>query len=505
MKIRKIEIMDTTLRDGEQTSGVSFSSAEKLTIAKLLIKELHIDRIEVASARVSEGEFQAVKNITDWATKNGCINKIEMLTFVDGGQSIKWMKDAGAKVQNLLTKGSLNHLTHQLKKTPEQHFSEIKQVIELAQKEGITTNVYLEDWSNGMRNSPDYVFQYLDFLVTQPVARILLPDTLGVLTPAETKEFFSKTTKRYPKIHFDFHAHNDYDLSVANVMESINAGAHGLHLTVNGMGERAGNAPLASVVAVINDFYKNEVEISVKESSLYTVSKLIETFSGVRIPSNKPIVGDNVFTQTAGIHADGDNKNNLYFNDLMPERFGRKRKYALGKTSGKANIEKNLQELGLTLNNEDLIKVTQRIIELGDKKEVVTKEDLPYIISDVLNSNLYQERITIESYVLTHSKGLKPSTTVLVKIDGDLYQEHAQGDGQFDAFMNALKKLYKKKKIALPKLVDYAVRIPPGSTSDALCETIITWENNNKRFITRGLDSDQTVSAIKATQRMLNI
>ncbi|MBI9039936.1 alpha-isopropylmalate synthase regulatory domain-containing protein [Lutibacter sp.] len=505
MEKRKIEIMDTTLRDGEQTSGVSFSSAEKLTIAKLLIEELHIDRIEVASARVSEGEFQAVKNITDWASKNGYIDRIEMLTFVDGGQSIQWMKDAGAKVQNLLTKGSLNHLTHQLKKTPEQHFAEIKEVIDLAQKEGITTNVYLEDWSNGMRNSPDYVFQFLDFLATQQVARILLPDTLGVLTPAETKEFFSKTTTKYPTIHFDFHAHNDYDLSVANVMESLYAGANGVHLTVNGMGERAGNAPLASVVAVINDFFKNEIEVSVKETSLYSVSKLIETFSGVRIPSNKPIVGDNVFTQTAGIHADGDNKNNLYFNDLMPERFGRKRKYALGKTSGKANIEKNLQELGLTLNNEDLKKVTQRIIELGDKKELVTKEDLPYIISDVLNSNLYQERITIESYVLTHSKGLKPSTTVLVKIDGDLYEEHAQGDGQFDAFMNALKKLYKKKKMVLPKLVDYAVRIPPGSTSDALCETIITWENDNKRFITRGLDSDQTVSAIKATQRMLNI
>jgi D-citramalate synthase len=505
MQKRKIEIMDTTLRDGEQTSGVSFSSAEKLTIAKLLLEELHIDRIEVASARVSEGEFQAVKNITDWASKYGHINKVEMLTFVDGGQSIQWMKDAGAKVQNLLTKGSLNHLTHQLKKTPEQHFAEIKEVIDLAQKEGITTNVYLEDWSNGMRNSEAYVFQFLDFLVTQPVARILLPDTLGVLTPAETKKFVEKTTAKYPNIHFDFHAHNDYDLSVANVMEALYAGAKGVHLTVNGMGERAGNAPLASVVAVINDFFKDEIEVSVKETSLYSVSKLIETFSGVRIPSNKPIVGDNVFTQTAGIHADGDNKNNLYFNDLMPERFGRKRKYALGKTSGKANIEKNLQELGLTLNNEDLKKVTQRIIELGDKKELVTKEDLPYIISDVLNSNLYQERITIESYVLTHSKGLKPSTTVLVKIDGNAYEEHAQGDGQFDAFMNALKKLYKKKKMILPKLVDYAVRIPPGSTSDALCETIITWENDHKRFITRGLDSDQTVSAIKATQRMLNI
>jgi D-citramalate synthase len=505
MQVRKIEIMDTTLRDGEQTSGVSFPSVEKLTIAKLLLDELNVDRIEVASARVSEGEFQGVKGITDWANENGYINRVEILTFVDGGRSIDWMNNAGAKVQNLLTKGSLNHLTHQLKKTPEQHFSEIKDVIALAQKSGIASNVYLEDWSNGMRNSPEYVFQFLDFLVTQPIVRILLPDTLGVLTPSETFDFISQTIKRYPNIHFDFHAHNDYDLSVANVMEAIKAGAKGVHLTVNGMGERAGNAPLASVVAVVNDFFKGKFEIQVKETSLYSVSKLIETFSGVRIPSNKPIVGDNVFTQTAGIHADGDNKNNLYFNDLMPERFGRKRKYALGKTSGKANIEKNLQELGLTLNNEDLLKVTQRIIELGDKKELVTKEDLPYIISDVLDSSAYQEKVIIESYVLTHAKGLKPSTTVAIRIDGKLYEENSQGDGQFDAFMNALGKLYKMKKMELPALVDYAVRIPPGSASDALCETIITWDYGNKRFITRGLDSDQTVSAIKATQKMLNI
>ncbi|RXP44973.1 2-isopropylmalate synthase [Lutibacter sp. HS1-25] len=505
MQKRKIEIMDTTLRDGEQTSGVSFPSVEKLTIAKLLLDELNVDRIEVASARVSEGEFQGVKAITDWASSKGYINRVEILTFVDGGRSIDWMNKAGAKVQNLLTKGSLNHLTHQLKKTPEQHFSEIKEVLELAQKSGISTNVYLEDWSNGMRNSPEYVFQFLDFLTTQPVDRILLPDTLGVLTHTETFEYFSKIVEKYPDAHFDFHAHNDYDLSVANVMESIKAGAKGIHLTVNGMGERAGNAPLASVIAVINDFFTNEIEIQVKETSLYSVSKLIETFSGVRIPSNKPIVGDNVFTQTAGIHADGDNKNNLYFNDLMPERFGRKRKYALGKTSGKANIEKNLQELGLTLNNDDLLKVTQRIIELGDKKELVTKEDLPYIISDVLDSSSYQEKVVIESYVLTHAKGLKPSTTVAIRIDDELYEEHSQGDGQFDAFMNSLTKVYKAKKMDLPKLVDYAVRIPPGSASDALCETIITWDNGHKRFITRGLDSDQTVSAIKATQKMLNI
>lgn len=504
MKKRKIELMDTTLRDGEQTSGVSFSAAEKLTIAQLLLEELKVDRIEIASARVSEGEFQAVKGITSWAKEKGYENRIEVLTFVDGGISIEWMGKAGAKVQNLLTKGSMNHLTHQLKKTPEQHFSEIANTIQLAQKNSIDTNVYLEDWSNGMRNSPEYVFQFLDFLSTQPVKRILLPDTLGVLIPSDTFEFISKITKKYPTIRFDFHAHNDYDLSVANAMEAVKAGINGLHVTVNGMGERAGNTPLESAVAVINDFLP-EVEINVKESSLYSVSKLVETFTGYRIPANKPIVGDNVFTQTAGIHADGDNKNNLYFNDLLPERFGRKRKYALGKTSGKANIEKNLQELGLQLNQEDIKLVTQRIIELGDKKETVTKEDLPYIISDVLDSQTYEDKIVIESYVLVHSKGMRPSTTLCLKIDGEIIEENAQGDGQFDAFMNALTKIYKRKKMTLPKLIDYAVRIPPGSSSDALCETIITWTNGKKEFKTRGLDSDQTVAAIKATQKMLNI
>jgi D-citramalate synthase len=495
--------MDTTLRDGEQTSGVSFSASEKLSIAQVLLTEVKVNRIEIASARVSEGEFQAVKKITEWAKINGYLKNVEVLTFVDGDVSVNWMVSAGAKVMNLLTKGSLNHLTHQIKKKPSEHFADIAKVIALAIQKDLECNVYLEDWSNGMRNSKEYVFQYLDFLATQPVKRILLPDTLGVLVPSETKEYISSIVNRYPGIHFDFHAHNDYDLSIANVMEAVKAGAHGLHLTVNGMGERAGNASLASAIAVLNDFMP-EVKTSVVEKSLYSASKLVETFSGFRISANKPIVGENVFTQTAGIHADGDKKNNLYFNDLMPERFGRERKYALGKMSGKANIQNNLQELGIQLSETDLKKVTQRIIELGDRKETVTQADLPYIISDILDSNTIDEKVKIKNYVLTHSKDLRPSVTLSISIEGELFEEHAQGDGQYDAFVNALNKIYKHKKIELPELVDYAVRIPPGGKSDALCETIITWTHNGREFKTRGLDSDQTVAAIKATEKMLN-
>jgi len=501
---RHLEIMDTTLRDGEQTSGVSFSASEKLTLAKLLLDELNVDRIEVASARVSDGELQAVQQITKWAKKNKYLDKVEVLTFTDGGVSLKWMEKAGAISQNLLTKGSMNHLKYQLKKTPKEHFADIAKIFKAAEKKGIINNIYLEDWSNGMRNSKKYVFEFLDFLSTQPLKRLLLPDTLGILTHTETFDFLSEISEKYPEMHIDFHGHNDYDLGVANIMEAVKAGVNGLHLTVNGMGERAGNAPMASAIAVINDFLP-EVKIKVKEKSLYKVSKLVSAFTGIGIPSNKPIVGDNVFTQTAGIHADGDRKHNLYFSDLMPERFGRKRKYALGKLSGKANIQKNLQELGLTLNDDELKKVTARIIELGDKKERVTKEDLPYIISDVLDSSSFQQNVFIKSYVLTHAKGLQPSTTLSIELDGQLYEENAQGDGQFDAFMNALHKVYGKLKVKLPELIDYAVRIPPGSNSDALCETMITWKTAKNDFVTTGLDSDQTVSAIKATEKMLNI
>ena len=503
MKKRTIEIMDTTLRDGEQTSGMSFSVAEKLTLSKLLLEELKVDRIEIASARVSEGELNSVKEIAAWAKSKSMLDRIEILTFVDQGTSLNWLKYSGAKVQNLLTKGSLNHLTHQLKKTPDQHFKEIENNVLEAEREGITTNVYLEDWSNGMRNSRAYVDEYLSFIATQPIRRVLLPDTLGILTHLETFKFVSEIVSKFPELHFDFHGHNDYDLSVANSMEALRAGCHGLHLTINGMGERAGNTPMASAVANIKDFLP-EVKIKINETALHKVSKLVSTFTGFIVPANKPIVGENVFTQTAGIHADGDNKKNLYFNNLLPERFGRTREYALGKTSGKANIQKNLQKLGLTLNDDEVKKVTQRIIELGDKKERVTTEDLPYIISDVLNSAM-EERVLVKSYALSHSKGLQPNTTISLEIDGEIMEASASGDGQFDAFMRALKIIYKKKKLELPLLVDYAVRIPPGSNSDALCETFVTWKSSTKEFTTRGLDSDQTVAAIKATEKMLNV
>ena len=224
------------------------------------------------------------------------------------------------------------------------------------------------------------------------------------------------------------------------------------------------------------------------------------------IPANKPIVGENVFTQVAGVHADGDNKNNLYCNDLLPERFGRKREYALGKTSGKANIRKNLEDLGLELDEDAMRKVTERIIELGDKKELVTQEDLPYIVSDVLKHGSIGEKVKLKSYFVNLAHGLKPMATLKIEINGKEYEESSGGDGQYDAFVRALRKIY---KVTLgrkfPMLTNYAVTIPPGGRTDAFVQTVITWSYDEQVFRTRGLDADQTEAAIKATMKMLNL
>lgn len=499
----KVEILDTTLRDGEQTSGVSFAPQEKLSVVRLLLDDLKVDRVEIASARVSAGEFESVRRIGIWARRYNMLDRIEILGFVDKGVSLKWVTGAGMRVINLLTKGSLKHVTEQLRKTPEQHLQDIREEIALCQEAGVTVNLYLEDWSNGMMNSPEYVFFMMDGLRTLPVKRFMLPDTLGILNPERTALFCKQMTERYPELHFDFHAHNDYDLAVANVYAAVNAGCKGVHTTVNGLGERAGNAPLSSVIAVLHDHL--HLKTGICEDKLTTVSKIVETYSGIRIPANKPVIGDNVFTQTAGIHADGDAKNNLYFNDLMPERFGRTREYALGKTSGKASIRKNLEALGIELDDESMKLVTERIIQLGDKKELVTQEDLPYIISDVLKQSDVDQPVQILNYSLSLAHGLRPVATVKLEIHGEIFQETAPGDGQYDAFMVALRKIYAGQNRELPKLSNYSVTIPPGGRTDAFVQTVITWTQGEREFRTSGLDGDQTEAAIKATLKMLNI
>jgi D-citramalate synthase len=336
------------------------------------------------------------------------------------------------------------------------------------------------------------------------VKRIYLPDTLGVLSPADTSDYVSLMARTWPDLRFEFHGHNDYGLATANSLAAVEAGARGVHTSVNGMGERSGNTRIAEIVASIHDHSAFRTQI--RENKLAQISEMVGAFSGKILADNAPLIGRDVFTQTSGIHADGDSKANLYANRLVPRRFGRRRRYALGKMSGKASLDQNLKALGIKLLPENRDLVLRRIVELGDKKHTVTPEDLPLIIADVLKKPR-QELVKIESYEIVSTKGALPTANLTLRYRGDEVEAHSDGDGGYDAFMKALAKACRKFDLKLPQLVDYSVRIPPGGKTGALVEAVITWrkETRGQPFSTLGVDSDQIAAAIIATEKMLNL
>ncbi|RKF19826.1 2-isopropylmalate synthase [Alginatibacterium sediminis] len=499
----RIQIMDTTLRDGEQTHGVSFSPLEKVSLGKALLQSLRVDRIEVASARISKGEQIAVQQLCSWAKREGHLHAIEILGFVDQHRSVDWIVESGAKVINLLTKGSAKHCKQQLGKTLAEHLNDIRETIYYAHQQGLSVNVYLEDWSNGYQDSPEYVYELLEAMRSLNIDHFMLPDTLGVMAPWEVHASLSDMMSRFPELCFDFHPHNDYGLATANSISAVQAGITNLHCTINCLGERAGNASLAEVSVVLKD--KLNCQLNIDESEIHNVSKLVENFSGKRISANTPIVGADVFTQTAGIHADGDQKGGLYHTVLSPERFDRKRSYALGKMSGKASVLKNLEALDIELSEEHQKRLLKHVVKLGDMKQNITPEDLPFIIADLLESKEHSH-IELLNCSITSGLDLESSANLRLRIGDDVLKSSGYGNGGFDAFMHAIRRPLLERDIELPKLSDYEVRIPPGGQTSALTECFITWQLDDQApFRSRGVSSNQVFAAINATMRMLNV
>jgi D-citramalate synthase len=286
-------------------------------------------------------------------------------------------------------------------------------------------------------------------------------------------------------------------------MSAVRAGVSSIHCTVNCLGERAGNVSLAEVAVVLRD--KMNMELSIDESDIVRIARMVENFSGKWIPANAPIVGADVFTQTAGIHADGDRKGGLYESKLSPERFSRKRSYALGKMSGKASLAKNLEALGLSLSPENQAKVLARIVELGDSKHAMALEDLPFIIAEAMESREFKH-ISLLDCSITSNLHEESTAEISVELHGERYAAKASGNGGFDAFITAIKTILAPRGYALPDLIDYEIRIAKGGNTNALTECIVNWKGDgNKAIMTRGVHSNQVFAGVLATLRLINI
>ena len=502
MADNRVIIFDTTLRDGEQALPQSLSMRQKLQIA-LALEELGVDVIEAGFPISSQGDFESVQTIAQTLKRSiPCGLSRAILKDVEcAGEALKVAEHF--RIHTFIATSSI-HVKDKLRKSFDDVLAMGVAAVKCARQYTDDVEFSCEDAG---RTPIDQLCRMVEEAIEAGATTINIPDTVGYTVPMEFGGIISQILNRVPNIDkavLSVHCHNDLGMATANSLTAVQMGARQIECCMNGLGERAGNAPLASVQAILKDQFNAQTDID--ESRLNEVSRMVESYSGIPIPPNRPITGESVFTQVAGVHADGDNKANLYCNDLLPERFGRKREYALGKNSGKANILKNLEELGLELSPEQTRKVTERIIELGDKKELVTQEDLPYIVSDVLKHGAVGEKVKLKSYFVNLAHGLKPMATLKIEINGKEYEESSSGDGQYDAFVRALRKIY---KVTLgrkfPMLTNYAVTIPPGGRTDAFVQTVITWSYDEQVFRTRGLDADQTEAAIKATMKMLNL
>ena len=499
----KYNIFDTALRDGEQSPGASRNTEEKLVVARQLLR-LNVDVIEAGFPISSPGDCESVRRIAELACDPPTVCGLTRAVAKDNAAAADALKYAKRPRIHTGIGVSPSHLRDKLRITEDECVERAVKCVKYARNFVEDVQFYAEDAG---RSGSDFLVRVIEAVIKAGATVVNIPDTTGYSLPEEFGariKYLMDHVDGIEKATVSVHCHNDLGMATALSLAGVKNGATQVECTINGLGERAGNAPLASVQAILKDHFSAITNID--ENRLNDVSRVVESYSGIVIPANKPIVGENVFTQVAGVHADGDNKSNLYCNDLLPERFGRKREYALGKNSGKANIRKNLEDLGLDLDEESMRKVTERIIELGDKKELVTQEDLPYIVSDVLKHGIVDERVNLKSYIVNLAYGLKPMATLKIEINGKAYEESSSGDGQYDAFVRALRKIY---KVTLgrkfPMLTNYAVTIPPGGRTDAFVQTVITWSFEDKVFRTRGLDADQTEAAIKATVKMLNI
>jgi D-citramalate synthase len=478
--VNNLHFLDTTLRDGEQTPGVSLNPNQKLEIATKLA-DIGVDVIEVGSAAASPGEREAIKVIS------GAGLPAEICTYVRAlKQDIDFAADYGADSVHLVIPVSDLHIAKKMRKTRDDVAQMAWSAVEYAKSRGLVVELSGEDASRADQSFLQYVFAEG---VRRGADRLCFCDTVGVLTPEKIAQYIPPLTKIAP---LSIHCHDDLGFALTNTIAALKNGASCAHVTVNGLGERAGNTPFEEVVMSLEILYEYRTRIKCEE--IYHLSSLVSRLTGVPLPVNKAIVGEMAFTHESGIHAHGIIREPSTYESIKPEMIGRKRRIVLGKHSGTASVEAALNEMKYTPTDHQLTEIVGRIKQMSDAGKRVSDTDL-MAVADAVLAIERNPVIRLQQFTVVSGSSMMPTASVTLFVNGQEMTGAATGDGPVDAAMQVLRKSV--ADVADIRLEEYHVDAISGGT-DALVEVTVRLSKDGKIITSRGARTDIIMASVEA-------
>jgi len=486
---KKIKILDTTLRDGEQTPGVSLTPESKLRIAQRL-DELGVDIIEAGFAAVSEGEMNAVKLIAEAGLK------AEICSCSRGTKGdIDSVVKSGADSIHLVIPTSDIHIDWKLKKTREQVLKITEDCVKHAKNCGLIVELSAEDASRSDRN---YLKKVFTTGIEAGADRVVACDTVGILTPEKSYEFYHDLVSSL-SVPVSVHCHNDFGMAVANSIAALRAGCSEVHCTINGLGERAGNASLEEIVVSLKALYN--IDTTIKTELLYSTSQLVSRLTGVPVQPNKAIVGENAFTHESGIHTQGLLENPITYEPYDPSMVGLSRRIAPGKHSGSHAIKATVEAMGLHPTDEQLKEIWLRVKSVGDKGKTVSDADL-LAIAEAVTGIGKPKAIQLQEVTVVSGNNVTPTASVKLKLKDKEVRGAAVGVGPVDAAINAVKiAVIEVEPIVLEQ---YHVKSITGGT-DAMVEVVVRMRKGSKTATATGVREDIVMASMDAVIGGMNV
>jgi 2-isopropylmalate synthase len=480
-----IRIFDTTLRDGEQTPGVSLTTEEKLEIARQLDK-VGVDTIEVGTPISSEGEKRAAKEIS----RIGLSAEVCALARTKR-KDIDIAIDCNVDSVHTFISTSEVQMKYAVNMTPDQVLASSIDSIEYIKSHGLICEYSPMDAS---RTDKKFLKKICTAAEQAGADRINIPDTVGIMIPTTMQDLI-KDVSSVVRIPVSVHCHNDFGMAVANSLAGVEAGASQIHVAVNGLGERAGNAALEEVAVALNLIYKKRTGINHKQ--LYSTSRLVSKLTGMQIQANKAIVGENAFSHESGIHTRGVTAAPSTFEPIQPEFVGRKRKLVAGKLAGTSGIRAELEAIGLRPNKEQIAEIVKKIKELGDKGKIITDADMIALARAIMGKVVKEKRIVdLNGFSVVTGIGVIPTASVKLVLDGKEYVASETGFGPVDAAIKAVQKL--TSPLVNVRLKEYRIEATTGG-SDAIGEVIIKVEDKDGNVVSsRAVNEDIVMASVEA-------